>query len=383
MIVLARYSVAASVVLLAATVLPANAANVPVFVFAGQSNMIGVNTLSELMPGQEAGQPNVLFYGPNETGNTWGPLMPSSTSPNLVDGINRMGGSFGPEISTGLTISNGQGGALVAQVKYAVGGTNLFDQWNPAGSGNLYDNMVARVNQSIADLQTQLGHTGFVAGFFWMQGESDAGRSDYATNLTNFIASVRTDFGDPNLPFVFGQIIDFMPPDSTTIRNQQQQVANNVANTAYVLTDDLGHFDIIHFNGQGTYTMGQRFGEAYLSLVATETPTATPTATPTNTPSATPTDTTTDTPTATPTNTPTPTATPTDTHTSTPTPTPTATPTNTPTATPTVTPTDTPTATPTLPPVGAPSLGPNALSVAFVLLLLMGLRGLQRQQASK
>ena len=41
-------------------------------------------------------------------------------------------------------------------------------------SGNLYDNMVARVNQLIADWQTQLGRTGYVAAFFWMQGESDA-----------------------------------------------------------------------------------------------------------------------------------------------------------------------------------------------------------------
>jgi hypothetical protein len=44
----------------------------------------------------------------------------------------------------------------VAEVKYAVGTTNLFDQWNPAGFSsvcqvncNLYDKMVARVNQSI------------------------------------------------------------------------------------------------------------------------------------------------------------------------------------------------------------------------------------------
>src|SRR5262245_25734238 len=116
-----RYSLAACVVFLAATELPAIGANVPVFVFAGQSNMVGVDTLSELTAGQAAPQANVLFYGPNETGNTWGPLTPSVTSPNLIDGLGQMGGSFGPEISTGLTISNGLGGALVAEVKYAVG----------------------------------------------------------------------------------------------------------------------------------------------------------------------------------------------------------------------------------------------------------------------
>ena len=246
---------------------------VPVFVFAGQSNAVGVDTLDELTADQRAPQPNVLFYGPNESGNTWGALTPSNNSPNLIDGIGRTGGgSFGPEISTGKTISNALGGASVAEVKYAVGATNLFDQWNPAGSGNLYDNMVARVNQSIADLQTQLGRTGYVAAFFWMQGESDAQsafRDDYAANLRNLIASVRRDFNNPNLPFVFGQIIDFGPPNSTILRAQQQAVAddNTVTNTVFILTDDLGHHDFIHFNGQGIYTMGERFGAGYLSIV--------------------------------------------------------------------------------------------------------------------
>jgi hypothetical protein len=171
-------------------VTPAGA--VPVFVFAGQSNAVGVDTLDELRADQLAPQPNVLFYGPNESGNTWGPLTPSSISPNSVDGINRTGGSYGPEISTGKTISKALGGALVAEVKLAVGATALFDTWNPA-RGELCHNMVARVNQSLADLQTQRGLTGYVAGFFWMQGESDAPRTDYAANLRNFIASVRRD----------------------------------------------------------------------------------------------------------------------------------------------------------------------------------------------
>src|SRR5262245_20897388 len=188
---------------------------VPVFVFAGQSNAVGVDTLDELRADQLAPQPNVLFYGPNESGNIWGPLTPSSTSPNLIDGLNRAGGSFGPEISTGKTISNVLGGALVAEVKLAVGATALFDRWNPA-SGDMYHNMVARVNQSIADLQTQLGRAGYVAGFFWMQGESDAIalRNDYAENLRNFIAAVRRDVNNPNLPFVFGPRLDFDQPGS-------------------------------------------------------------------------------------------------------------------------------------------------------------------------
>ena len=247
---------------------------VPIFVFAGQSNAVAVDTLDELTSDQRAAQPNVLFYGPNENGNTWGPLTPSAESPNLVDGLNRRGGSFGSEISTGKTISNAFGGALVAEVKLAVGATALFDRWNPA-SGDLYTIMVARVNQSIANLQIQQGQTGYVAGFFWMQGESDAlsdeFRDDYAANLRNLIAAVRHDFNNPTLPFVFGQIINFDPASSTStvVRAQQQAVADDdtVTDTAFILTDDLGRHDFIHFDGQGIYTLGERFGAGYLSIV--------------------------------------------------------------------------------------------------------------------
>ena len=199
-------------------------------------------------------------------------LTPANNSPNLIDGTGRTVGSFGPEISAGKTISNALGGALVAEVKFAVGATALFDRWNPA-TGDLYTSMVARVNQSIADLQTQLGHTGYVAGFFWMQGESDAisdaFRDDYAANLRNLIVSVRRDFNNPTLPFVFGQIIDFDHPISTPLRDQQQAVAddNTVTNKAFILTDDLCHNDFIHFSGRGIYTLGVRFGMGYLSIV--------------------------------------------------------------------------------------------------------------------
>ena len=56
---------------------PVTAGAVPIFVFAGQSNAVGVDTLDELTLDQRAAQPKVLFYGPNENGNTWGALTPS------------------------------------------------------------------------------------------------------------------------------------------------------------------------------------------------------------------------------------------------------------------------------------------------------------------
>ena len=87
---------------------------VPIFVFAGQSNAVGVDTHDELTPEQRAAQPRVLFYGPNENGNTWGALTPSA--------IHQISAGVSVRRSPrGKTISNALGGALVAEVKFAVG----------------------------------------------------------------------------------------------------------------------------------------------------------------------------------------------------------------------------------------------------------------------
>jgi hypothetical protein len=67
-----RYSLAMCLVLLVAMALTAKAAEVPVFVLAGQSNAVGVNTLSELTPAQQTAQPNVLFYGPKHPSTAQG-----------------------------------------------------------------------------------------------------------------------------------------------------------------------------------------------------------------------------------------------------------------------------------------------------------------------
>jgi hypothetical protein len=238
----------------------------PVLVFAGQSNMNGwfTNT-ADLSDAQKQPQPNVLFYGPNENGSTWGPLAPPTSS---------SGNKFGPELSTGAQLIHIPGWGLVAEVKYAADGTNLYYDWDPTASNRSYHNLMVRVNAAVAALQTaHPERTVTVAGFFWMQGEGDTYELSHAyaydENLTAFIAALRADFGDADLPFVFGQIrgghncADY-------VQTAQANVAATVPGVSFIGTGDLPYdpTDGLHFTSAGIYTLGERFGNALAALAA-------------------------------------------------------------------------------------------------------------------
>lgn len=251
---------------------PSTPPPLPVLVFAGQSNMVGwLSSVDDLTSAQKQTQPNVLFFGPNETGSTWGGLMPPTVYMTNGVGFNK---GFGPEISTGLVLTQLPGFGLVAEVKYAETGTDLDYWWDPDEPNRTYDRMMDRVDNALAALALAYSdRTVYVAGFFWMQGEADAVNFPdgialaYEANLTHFIERVRADFGDPDLPFVLGQILGGHH-EAGIVRAAQASVAAQVPNVRLVLTDDLPHETRqgLHFTSAGIYTLGERFGTAFAVL---------------------------------------------------------------------------------------------------------------------
>ncbi len=99
-----------------------------VFIFAGQSNMVGTHSRVEHIRrfppyvGLDKPQPNVLFsYNlgreTKQTSNGWVPMQPT-------------GDYFGPELSFARRVSRSIE-APIAIIKCAAGGTALGDDWNP------------------------------------------------------------------------------------------------------------------------------------------------------------------------------------------------------------------------------------------------------------
>ncbi len=181
---------------------------VRVFIFAGQSNMVGSDSkakdISRFPPfaGLELPQENVRFsynLGREEkrTSNGWIPLQP-------VDEV------VGPELSFARRLSQ-QIKAPIAIIKCAAGGTTLGGDWNPDNPSGfkLYPEALSLVRASLAELDRQKVPYR-IEGFMWHQGENDMFdgefKPNYGKNLANFITSWRRDLKAPDLKFYIGEL---------------------------------------------------------------------------------------------------------------------------------------------------------------------------------
>ena len=240
--------------------------SIPVYVFAGQSNMVGASAaaddLPNIAPELVAPQPNALFFGPTDDHATrWAPLR----APTELIGSS-YGPGFGPELSAAASLASPD--EPIAIVKDAHDGTNLFHDWNPARSDGLYAGLIARTREALRELAAKTGEHPHIAGFVWMQGEGDSYTREHAdayeTNLTAFLADVRRDLGAPHLRIVLGRIAFVAGPYASIVRDAQTRVAAHEPNTSIVETDDLEHdpASAVHLDTSGQIELGRRFARA-------------------------------------------------------------------------------------------------------------------------
>lgn len=281
---------------------PPPAGATKLFLFAGQSNMVGAGTdATQLTLAQQQPLSAVkifvadLSHDPSKGTAVAGPywLPPNGSFANYAAGGHNNAGNwwkgthpgdwwqtkaFGPEWSCARDLAAGLNeNVLVA--KYAVGATTLSGNWNPANANpggdaeyqlSLYNSMKAWANQALTEAR-KADANAQIAGFFWMQGEGDAFQpmaGQYQANFTNLIAKVRQDFG-ANLPFVFGRISNStIWTDRAVVRAAQAAVDTADAKAAMVDTDDLPiAADQAHYTTPGIVTLGERFAAAYFQLV--------------------------------------------------------------------------------------------------------------------
>ena len=179
-----------------------------VFIFAGQSNMVGTHSrvadIQRFPPFADLDKPqsNVLFsykLGREEmaTSNGWIAMQPT-------------GDYFGPELSFARRVSQNIESSI-AIIKCAAGGTSLGEDWNPDSPGGfkLYPLALEHVRSSLAELdQKNLAYR--IEGFVWHQGENDmfdkTFKPNYGKNLKNFLACWRRDLKAPSLRFYIGEL---------------------------------------------------------------------------------------------------------------------------------------------------------------------------------
>ena len=251
---------------------------VRVFVFAGQSNMVGadskVEDIDNFPPFEGYGepQPDVRFFyclgRENKTkSDGWIDLQPIR---NMV----------GPELSFARRVKESID-TPVAIIKVAAGGTHLGGDWNPREPSGF--KMYPLALQTIRDALKELDQQGIkyrLEGFMWHQGENDMFnpeyRANYGKNLADFLACWRRDLRAPDLRFYIGELCTKtiwgmdLRPRMYDISLGQKEVANDDPNAEYVPTSHVGveigggvglHY---HYGTLGQLQHGVNYAEAYL-----------------------------------------------------------------------------------------------------------------------
>jgi len=190
------------------TVSDPEARTLRVFIFAGQSNMVGADSDATEVPeyppfrGVEEPYAGVRFHyciGREQ----------KTQSDGWVD-LQPVKGMVGPELSFAHTLGKHIDDPI-AIIKVAAGGTTLAVDWNPEQPGGfeLYPLALKRVREALDALQKR-GQKYRLEGFMWHQGEndmfSDEGKANYAKNLAGFMARWRADLEAPELPFFVGEL---------------------------------------------------------------------------------------------------------------------------------------------------------------------------------
>ena len=169
----------------------------------------------------------------------------------------------------------------IVVVKSAQGGQPIrrwYKKWKApqgskvaAGQPNLYDRLMSAVNKQVAGK----GFDKFASvSFVWMQGERDAKENlsaVYAESLRGLITQLRGDISRPDMTAVIGRLSDHLNgrPHWDGVRKAQAEVAAGDPLVVMVDTDDLnGPRNGLHYTPDGYKTLGQRFADAAIKLIA-------------------------------------------------------------------------------------------------------------------
>ena len=252
-----------------------------VFIFAGQSNMVGsdskVTDIKRFPPyaGLEEAQNKTLFTycigRENKTRSKgWEVLVPIN---NIV----------GPELSFARKVTK-HIKAPIAIIKVAAGGTHLGGDWNPDEpiGFKMYPLALETIRAALADLdKRKIKYR--LEGFMWHQGENDMFNKDYmpnyGKNLKNFLAKWRRDLKTPELKFYIGELCTKtiwgmdLRPRMYAISLGQRAVTNADPRAEYVPTSHVGaeigrpvglHY---HYGTLGQLQHGENYATTYLRTI--------------------------------------------------------------------------------------------------------------------
>lgn len=231
----------------------------------GQSNATGAGRTSELTGADVAyATPygSVLEAVRLANGGTnppvWTEYALSPTQPRVFQSIDK----FGIELTLARDLVAARPGVTWRIIKADIGGTTLYDHWNPANpSPSIFTNVHDYLAAQSADCP--------IAAYIWIQGESDANQisraTAYGSRLTAYVNAVRARF--PAVPFIYGQLNSATSaPYTATVRAGQAALSlpdvHMIDQDSYPLRADL-----FHYTTPAVLSLGHVYATAVLAAV--------------------------------------------------------------------------------------------------------------------
>lgn len=263
-----------------------------VFLFAGQSNMAGADSLIAEDGARDLASAGLqteadraaLFcsgrIGGDGKDRPWGDIR-GHTGSSFGEFSDRHGRPFcvhGPEVgfARALFAAGIRGIAIIKTYgnipKALPGSTWPWGKGREAQSPDYYGQWQVFVRDRLAALAAG-GHAWEVAGFVWHQGIDDGTNGEsaetYAKRLTKLIADLREEYRAQGAPFILARSFNSpiaTPARMAPIRKAQMRVAEQVPRAAWVDVDDQRTVNQHHFTAAGQLVIGRRLGEAYLKV---------------------------------------------------------------------------------------------------------------------
>ena len=234
--------------LLAQSDLPKDKSKLQLYLLIGQSNMAGRGAIEEQDKLTDA---KIFAY------DKFGKWV-TATEPLHQDRDTNLG--MGPGINFARELRKQDSKLIIGLIPSAVGGTSM-SRW--IKGGDLYERAVRRTKEAMQN--------GTLKGILWHQGENETDdevrAKAYGTTLAQMIADLRADLNAPDVPFIAGQLGEFLYARkdgkfrfAKTVNDEIATVPTKGFLIGVISSQGLGHKgDELHFDAGAQREMGRRY----------------------------------------------------------------------------------------------------------------------------
>lgn len=245
-----------------------------IFILAGQSNMSGRGSLDAWRQ-----RTNARIWALGNDGRWKTATEPLDDARAQVDQVSAdPAAGVSPGVAFAERLLEKHPDWFVGLVPCAMGGSSITMWQRDVSDRTLYGSCLKRAQAAKP--------MGALAGLLFYQGEAEAfaqalppnqppAAHEWKKHFVGLVEQFRLDVKETALPVVFAQLAT--TTDTTrihweTVKAAQASVA--MATVAMITTEDLELADHAHFTTAGYETLGKRFADAYLSLMAPQPPAA-------------------------------------------------------------------------------------------------------------